>query len=70
MLLLLLVLQRASARRGARDDWATSDSLVHGGSRMDERGRLLCDRPLLSLFGGKWTLSCGPRAMAVENQNG
>ena len=39
--------------------------------RIGERGRgkSITDC-LLSLFGGKWTLSCGPRAMAVENQDG
>ena len=43
-------LQRASARRGARDDWSTrDDSLVHGGSRIDERAGGNRDRPSMPL---------------------
>ena len=52
----------------------SEQSLMHGGSRIGERGAVIDETCLLCLCpklgGAAWTSSCGPRAMAAEIQDG
>ena len=70
--MLLLQLVAASEREAWRARRLVNEGLllVHGGSRMDERGSLMRDRPPVLSLGAARTFSCSPRAIADAEHGG